>query len=144
MNLNTVFKDYLTARKMFYTQERREVLRAVEESKSWFKMEDILAMANSQGMNLAKSTVYRNLQLMCAAGIVELKHHNGKRIYQRHITGVPVYRIQCRSCDCEKNIDDPILWQFITDWCQSRGYQTDGLVVKIDVVGKCQDTHGGE
>ncbi|MFA6814751.1 MAG: transcriptional repressor [Lentisphaeria bacterium] len=144
MNINSAFEDYLKDRKMFYTQVRKVILRAVEKSSPCFMMEDILAYAEKHGMNLAKSTVYRNLKLMCAVGIIELKYCDGKCIFQRKSLDVPTYYISCHGCSREQNIKDPDLQQFILRWCRARGYATDGLVVKIDVVGKCRNSHREE
>ena len=138
MDMATIFKDFLVGRKMFFTRERREILRAVEESGDWFRMEDILVKVSNKGMHLAKSTVYRNLQLLCSAGVVEMGCRNGQHLFHRHMTGRPVYRLHCRECDEDQDISDLQLRQFITDWCRERGYETDNMVVKIDVVRKCR------
>lgn len=84
--------------------------------------------------NISLGTVYRNLELLAANGVILKIETGGKNRFDG--TAVPHPHIRCIQCgkvdDVNENIEAPALNQF-----QARGYEVKGC--SIEYFGLCPD-----
>lgn len=123
---------------MFLTVERKIIMQAIEETDDWFFAENIMRQVNKRGIRPARSTIYRNLELLCMAGIIENRHRPGeKNTFRRCKNDKTVYMIQCKSCNHEHEINDPALELAVTQLCEKHDLNTTGMVIKVNIRHRC-------
>jgi len=84
------------------TPQRRLILEYIHDKESHLTAEDILHFVESRAPGVNKSTIYRTLDLLVAAGCVLKNEVNGHFIYH-HAEEGHHHHLICRSCG--KNID---------------------------------------
>ncbi len=137
-----LFKNFLAERKLSFTRERQEILRVICGFNRAFGVEDICAALVAAKMPLAGSTVYRNIDLLRAAGIIESasfcsgdrKRSQFKRMNPRRRH----YQLHCLDCETVKQIQSEELDRAILDICNKYDISPEGLVVKIEGRRRCK------
>jgi Fur family ferric uptake transcriptional regulator len=95
----TVFREYLRDRGLKYTDERRELLRAVMHNDEHFEAEQLLLQLRQAGSRVAKATIYRTLPLLVSCGIVKAVQFSNDRVHYEHTYGQdPHDHMVCRRC----------------------------------------------
>jgi Fur family ferric uptake transcriptional regulator len=94
-----VFRDYLRARKLKCTPERKIVLRAVMANHRHFDAEQLLIDLRSRGHRVAKATIYRTLPLLVESGIIREVQFGDKGSRYEHTFGhTPHDHMVCVNC----------------------------------------------
>lgn len=94
-----VFREYLRDRGLKYTEERRDILRAVMRKDEHFEAEQLLLDMRQQAARVGKATIYRTLKLLVACGIVKEVHFSNKQVHYEHTYGQdPHDHMICRRC----------------------------------------------
>lgn len=94
-----VFREYLRDRGLKYTDERRDILRAVMKNDEHFEAEQLLLDMRQSGHRVGKATIYRSLKLLVACGIVKEVHFSNKQVHYEHTYGQdPHDHMVCRRC----------------------------------------------
>ena len=130
------FQSYLRRRKMFYTREREEILRAVESLPPGFDADDVCARVRAHGLPMAQSTVYRNLRLLLQAGEIETVGDplGGRHAFRRTAPHTrPRIVLRCRDSGAEGELDDLELTACLDRLCRRHGLDPVGLTVRIEV-----------
>lgn len=143
MDTISYFKAYLQDKKMFFTRERREIVEAIENIHEHFDVDRLIGIIGNRGFSMAPSTIYRNLRLLCAAGLIETEPDPGGKLFFRRIDRHrPRFQIYCRDCSRGTEIDDPLLQRSIMEFCERLGFNTAGLTVRIEADKKCRNCNG--
>lgn len=64
------FKQFLDQRKLKFTKERQQILRAIIELDEPFDVDKLLFYLKQQGEKTSKATIYRMLQLLLESGLL--------------------------------------------------------------------------
>ena len=135
-----VLKKFLSNQRLSVTEERLEIARtAIKFDSKSFCVDDIHSSLIQKGFNMAKSTVYRNLKLLRAAGLVEPAHKNrrNKDQYKNIIPKEVTCKICCLGCGYEEEIINQKFYDFVLDLCAQHDIEQFGVVVKIEGRKNC-------
>ncbi len=98
------------------TAQRRLLLKVLAESHAHMDAEEIYALAKEKDPNISLATVYRTLNVLTEAGLVEERANI--RDSQRHyyeVTGKIHYHFTCLSCQCVIEFEAPLIEQAIAE-----------------------------
>lgn len=78
------FKSFLKEKKLKYTKEREEIIKAVVKLKKHFNAEEIYQQLLKQRSNVSLATVYRTIPLLIDSGIImETLHCQEKVVFEK-------------------------------------------------------------
>ncbi|MBN2643640.1 MAG: transcriptional repressor [Victivallales bacterium] len=133
--LLTIFSDFLSSRKLSLTRERLELVKVICGFDDVFGVEDICRKLCAQRMPMANSTVYRNIDLLRTAGIIETAQCGNSRkrnVYRRINPRQRHYQLSCLDCESTCTLEDSRLDKAILDICRQHNISPEGLTVKIE------------
>lgn len=90
-------REELQKRGLKYTPQRVHILRVLEEGKTHLSPEEILAQVKKRFPRIGQATVYRNLELLSRAGIVQ-KADWGERHLHYELRGESHHHLICTLC----------------------------------------------
>lgn len=133
--LMAIFSDFLSSRKLSLTRERLELVKVICGFDDVFGVEDICRQLCALRMPMANSTVYRNIDLLRTAGIIETAQCGNSRkrnVYRRINPLQRYYQLSCLDCESTCTLEDPRLDKAILDICRQHNISPEGLTVKIE------------
>ena len=78
------FKSFLKEKKLKYTTERKEIIKAVVKLKKHFHAEEIYHQLLKQKSRVSLATVYRTIPLLINSGIImETLHYQEKVVFEK-------------------------------------------------------------
>lgn len=139
-----IFKDYLRLQGMLQTQERLEIAGAVYALDDNFSIEDLYEKVQARGLAVATSTIYRNIKLLKAAGIIEDAPEGcaGKKGFRKIQQQKICCRLHCRDCSREHRFSNAEFEQMVLEICRKYEMEEDGIVVKIEGRRRCSCKSG--
>lgn len=66
----TIFRRYVESKKLKYTYERREILRAVIETHDHFQADELMMIMRERQVRVSKATIYRTITVLLNSGIL--------------------------------------------------------------------------
>ena len=98
------------------TTQRRLLLKVLAESRSHLDAEEIYALAKEKDPNISLATVYRTLNVLTEAGIVQERANirDGQRHYYE-VTDKIHYHFTCLSCQRVIEFEAPLIEQAIAE-----------------------------
>lgn len=95
----TIFREYLRARGLKYTRERRLMLHEVLHNPDHFEAEQLLINLRQSGRRVAKATIYRTLPLLVGCGIIrQVRFGDNLARYEHTFGQSPHDHMVCRRC----------------------------------------------
>lgn len=82
-----IFRRSLEQRRLKYTRERREILRAILSAHSHFDADWLFFEMRKTGAKASKATIYRSLTLLCEVGILREVFHGPHGSSYEHVYG---------------------------------------------------------
>ncbi len=137
------FKTFLRQRGMLLTQERVTIAETVAKLREPFNIDNLKSRLENTGFPVSSSTLYRNIKLLAAAGLIENVTWNcsGKSIF-RKLDSKPVScTLKCIDCNCEHTVKCDELENKILDICREFRIEETGIVVRIEGRRKCNCKH---
>jgi len=116
------------------TKQRSAVATLLGESDSFHSAQTLHAMLRDRGERIGLTTVYRTLQQMAAAGVVDaLRTDTGEAVYRR--CSDDHHHLVCRSCGATVEVDGPAVERWTARIAMDHGY-TD-VSHTLDIFGTC-------
>lgn len=132
----TLFLDHLRARGLRVTAERRALLRAIFAQHRHIDAEEILAAVRASGHKISRATVYRNLELMVAAGVVsKVRLPGGRTVFEHLHPGLEHDHLSCRGCGRIVEFVSPGISALLAEIC--RAHDFDPRHPQLQIAGLC-------
>jgi Fur family ferric uptake transcriptional regulator len=139
----TLFFDHLRSRGLRVTAERRALLRAIFAQHRHIDAEEILAVVRASGHKISRATVYRNLELMVAAGVVsKVRLPGGRAVYEHLHPGLEHDHLACRGCGRIVEFVSPGITALLSEIC--RAHEFDPGHPQLQISGLCRACAAGE
>jgi len=139
----TLFLDHLRGRGLRVTPERRALLHAIFAQHRHIDAEEILAAVRASGHKISRATVYRNLELMVASGVVsKVRLAGGRTVYEHLHPGLEHDHLSCRGCGRIVEFVSPGISALLTEIC--RAHDFDLGEPQLQIVGLCRACAAGE
>ncbi len=93
------FKNYLKNNDLKYTNERKELLKAITILKDHFHVEDIYQQVRKQKSDVSLATVYRTIPILIESGLITETLSEGDKIVYEKIYNEPRHdHMVCLNC----------------------------------------------
>lgn len=139
----TLFLEHLRSRGLRVTPERRALLRAIFAQHRHIDAEEILAAVRASGHKISRATVYRNLELMVAAGVVsKVALPGGRAVYEHLHPGLEHDHLSCRGCGRIVEFVSPGIAALLVEICRAHGFDT--REPQLQIAGLCRACAEGE
>lgn len=121
------------------TRQGGQVLEALAVSPTFKSAQEIHTQLRVSGRPVGLTTVYRHLQLLGDAGLVDvLRLGNGETLYRRCADGHH-HHLVCRRCGATVEVDGPEVERWAARVAREAGF-TDVEHV-VEVLGTCRQCH---
>jgi len=130
--LCSVFRRFLKARGLKYTQERADVLEAIIQRDDIFEAEELLLDMRKGGYTASKATIYRTLKLLQESGIISQTLFDAERAHYRLAYGRAPrdYMVCMRSGKIIEFSSDELL-RIRDRICRAHGWEPVGHSLQI-------------
>lgn len=119
------------------TRQRQVVANALKEQTQFRSAQDIHALLAKRGESVGLATVYRTLQLLADADIIDVVRSDaGEALYRRCGTGHH-HHLVCRSCGKTIEIEGPAVERWADRVAEAHGF-TD-VSHTLEIFGTCSD-----
>ncbi|CUU67264.1 Fur family transcriptional regulator [Corynebacterium variabile] len=120
------------------TKQRTAVVAALGELTSFTSAQDIHSALTADGRKVGLTTVYRTLQQLTAAGMVDtLQDDSGEMLYRSCTTDHHHHHLVCTSCRKTVEIDGGPVETWAATVAAAHGFTVTGHTA--DVFGLCPD-----
>ncbi len=120
------------------TRQRAALLEAIEEQEAFRSAQAIHQDLRSRGDGVGLATVYRGLQALAEAGVVDsLRTAEGENLYRRCVRAEHHHHLVCRSCGRAEEIDGPTVEAWAQGVAAAHGFVDIEHVVEL--FGTCAD-----
>ncbi|MFO0974675.1 MAG: transcriptional repressor [Phycisphaerae bacterium] len=132
-----VFRDYLRSRGQKFTDERRELLRAIMRMDEHVEAERLLLALRESGSRVGKATIYRTLPLLVACGVVKPVQLASDRVHYEHTFGQdPHDHMLCRRCGRIIEFDAADVVRLRSEL--ARQHRFHALSHRLQIIGLCE------
>ena len=126
------YRDYLSRHKMLFTRERALILRGVYARVDHFSADDLFYHMKSDGLEVSRATLYRNLKLLVDAGLlVEADFGHGHIHYERALDAAPHEHLVCKKCGSVTEVSASKVAAAVAIAAESQGFQVDHHQLRI-------------
>ena len=132
MQATAHFAEYLAARGLKMTRERRAILDKVLTLRGHFGVEELLAILSRAGLEISRATLYRTLPRLVEAGILHrIEMQSGEARYE------PIYGRQhhdhmvCLGCGRIIEFESPEIERLQVRICRARRFRMTGHTHQI-------------
>lgn len=131
------FIDFIRSRGMRVTPERMALLEEIYRQHGHIDAEQILDGLRAAGEKVSRATVYRNLDLLVEAGLVQRQRLGRDRYLYEHVhTGQRHDHLGCRDCGRVVEFVSPSIQAMLNEICRAHGFSNQSR--QIQVLGLCQ------
>ena len=117
------------------TRQRRSVVEAVASVDDFRSAQQIHAILDDRGARVGLATVYRTLQLLAEAGVVDqLRADDGELTYRR-CSSHHHHHLVCRACGATVEIEGPAVEAWTRHVSQQHGFVD--VSHTLEVFGTC-------
>ena len=138
--MNGRFQEFLAAKGLKFTNERRTILDICTQLSGHIIAEDLLQEAQAHRKRISKATVYRALALLVEAGILrEYRFTQNKVYYQLVAPGASHAHMVCLNCGKILEFDTEQIDPYVHGACSAM--QFDARYYQLQVFGVCRECH---
>jgi Fur family ferric uptake transcriptional regulator len=131
------FIDFIRSRGMRVTPERMALLEEIYRQHGHIDAEQILDGLRAAGEKVSRATVYRNLDLLVEAGLVQRQRLGRNRFLYEHVhTGQSHDHLGCRECGRVIEFVSPSIQAMLNEICRAHGFSNEAR--QIQVLGLCR------
>jgi len=131
------YKDYLSRQGMLFTKERLLILQSVFSRTDHFSADDLLFSMHGDGLEVSRATLYRNLKLLTASGILEEADFGHGHIHYELASGNPHEHLVCTECGKVLEVNTAKFADAVNAVAKSQGFSVAHHLLKI--FGKCSE-----
>ena len=138
------FLDYLRSRGHRVTRERLEVFDEIYAQHGHLDAERLLASLRARGAKVSRATVYRNLDLMVACGLVRKgRLGQGSTVYEHVHPGQDHDHLVCAGCGRVVEFVSPGIAALQAEICRAHGFVPDRHTLQIQgLCNRCAEAGG--
>lgn len=137
------FLRFLRSRGLRVTGERLALCRQIFAQHGHIDAEQVLAAVRGAGHAISRATVYRNLDLLVAAGLVHKVRVGGNRAVFEHVhAGQKHDHLACRGCGRMVEFVSPGIAAMLVEICRAHGFAPAGN--QLQILGECLACAGRE
>jgi Fur family ferric uptake transcriptional regulator len=129
------FVRFLRARGLRQTAERRLLCREIFAQHGHIDAEQVLAAVRVSGQPISRATVYRNLELLVEAGLVERVRVGRRTVFEHVHPGQTHDHLGCRTCGRLVEFVSPAIAAMLSEICRAHGFRPDGN--QLQILGEC-------
>ena len=138
-----LFVEFLRSRDLRVTAERRALLRAIFAQHRHIDAEEVLRAARAAGHKISRATVYRNLELLVAAGLAHKVRLGDHRIVYEHLhPGQSHDHLACRRCGRIVEFVSAGISALLGEICRAHDFEPRRN--QIQIVGVCRECAAAE
>ncbi|MCC6418104.1 MAG: transcriptional repressor [Gemmataceae bacterium] len=134
------FREYLASRPrpQRYTDQQRDMVRFVFSKHNHFDADQLIDELKREGFQVSRSTVYRTLAKLVAAGLLRRVELGTRTVYE-HDYGYPQHEhMHCQQCQQMIEFQEPAIEEIIQEICRKHRFQATGHTFVIrGVCGDC-------
>jgi Fur family transcriptional regulator, ferric uptake regulator len=120
------------------TRQKRAVAAVLEASDGFRSAQELHAELQTQGENIALTTIYNQVRALADAGELDaLRTDDGETRYRRCNSNEHHHHLVCRHCGTAIEIDGPAVERWVNQTAKSHGY-TD-VAHTLEIIGTCPD-----
>jgi Fur family ferric uptake transcriptional regulator len=135
--------QYLRSRGLRATPERRALLAAIFAQHRHIDADQVLEVVQQSGHKISRATVYRNLELLVACGLVHKVRLAGRRSVFEHLhPGQSHDHLACRRCRRIVEFVSPGISALLAEICRAHGFEARGN--QLQILGLCRACAGAE
>ena len=137
-----IFRSFIQGRNMRYTPEREAVVREVFARHDHFTADDLYLGLRQKNQRISRSSVYRTLPLMIAAGLVDEVFQEDGVSYYEHTYGHEDHcHLRCLVCGRIEEFTEPAMQEMEKRLARRLGYRVTGHRLEVSgVCPRCQKT----
>lgn len=119
------------------TRQREAILRLLDEVEDFHSAQELHVFLREQGEHIGLATIYRTLQLLVAAGEVDIVHGSGHETMYRRCSPTDHHHLVCRGCHRTIEIPGPTLDAWADELAREHGFVD--IAHTVEVMGTCAD-----
>ncbi len=91
-------KQYLSEKKLRFTEQRRKLAEAIVGHADHLSAQDIVQKVQREHPDIGAATVYRNIKILCDAGILTESYHSKTGVAVYEVSGDAHDHLICLDC----------------------------------------------
>lgn len=117
------------------TRQRTAVVAALDSASGFCSAQEIHALLEGRGEQVALATVYRTLQRLADAGEVDLLRAEGGETTYRRCSGTHHHHLVCRGCGATVEVEGPAVERWTRTVADDHGFID--VSHTLEVFGTC-------
>lgn len=133
------YRRFLSSKSMFYTKERKKLLKLLFAKKGHLSANTILNFLKEEKVSISRATLYRSLAQMVEAGVLkEADFGHGHTHYELCLDEQDCHaHFVCKQCGVIIELKDDYFNVFIKKMAFEKGLEVDSCNMQIS--GYCQN-----
>jgi Fur family transcriptional regulator, ferric uptake regulator len=120
------------------TRQKRALAAILEASDGFRSAQELHAELQTQGENIALTTIYNQVRALADAGELDaLRTDDGETRYRRCNSNEHHHHLVCRHCGTAIEIDGPAVERWANQTAKSHGYTE--VAHTLEIIGTCPD-----
>ncbi|MEU2874922.1 transcriptional repressor [Streptomyces sp. NPDC007070] len=120
------------------TRQRRELLNVFQACEDFVSARSLHATAESAGVTIGLTTVYRTLRMLEADGGADvIRDLNGERLYRPRPAEGHRHYVVCRECGLSRAVEAEQVERWARDVAATTGFT--GVQHVVELTGVCRD-----
>ena len=130
------FKSYLSESSLKFTEQRWAIAEIILTSGGHLDAQEMVELVKSKNPKIGAATVYRNIKVLCDAGLLELTHQNiaGRDVYELTEEGSHDHII-CLDCGEAFEFTNPRMEKIQKDVANDLNFELEDQ--KLVIHAKC-------
>ena len=134
-----IFSDYLTRHNLKRSEQREVILDAFLHSERHLSVDDLLRLVQERRPDIGRTTVYRTLKLLQAAGLAQELVLDGQTRFEREHNRAHHDHFICRSCGEIYEFASAEIERIQEEIAEKVGFVIDGH--RHQIYGMCRECH---
>ncbi|MHB1585216.1 MAG: Fur family transcriptional regulator [Acidimicrobiales bacterium] len=120
------------------TRQKRALAAVLEASDGFRSAQELHAELQSQGENIALTTVYNQVRALADAGLLDaIRSDDGETRYRRCLSGEHHHHLVCRRCGSAVEVEGPEVERWAARTGRDHGFVD--VTHTVEVVGTCSE-----
>ncbi|GAB4335877.1 MAG: Fur family transcriptional regulator [Candidatus Abyssubacteria bacterium] len=133
-----IFSEFLSKEDLKFTPQRKAILETVFDLHKHFDADELVEILRHRGKRISRATVYRTLDLMVKAGLVQaLELGESRKVYE-HVVGHKHHdHLICTECGRTIEFDNGFIELLQQQVCDRLNFQAERHSLRI--FGRCEN-----
>lgn len=136
------FREFIAARGLKSTKERKEILDAVMETSGHFDPEELYQRLRGRGSKASRASVYRTIPLLIEGGFIEEVERIDKHAHYERVIGISHHdHMICTHCGRVIEFYSPTLEMLQDELCTKENFRK--VRHHLEILGICSSCEAG-